>query len=181
MPAEMSDGVSRVYVEADELQHHPGPRPPEQLPRLGATIGAGLGFSGSILYVICWLLFQLAVRSSGATTAALMPTTAIWLTSLMVFGVFGTVSSLLLGAGLGALGGAVQTRTWKSQSALLAWTFGVVVALMITILVHIAMAGYGFHPDLGRQLRFVTIPSMIFVIEGGLTGLLTRYLGRRRS
>lgn len=178
MAGEETDSGPQIRVVAEELRRRPGPTPPDNLGRLGATLGAGLGFAGSVLYVSCGLIFQLAVQASGATAPGLMPAASTWVTSLAVVLIFGTVSSILLGAALGALNGTFQAKTWRSQSPVLAWTFGTVIALLITVLVRVILDSRGLHTGLGSQLRFVAIPSMLYVIEGGLTGLVTNVIGR---
>lgn len=184
MAGQPSDTESQMHLEspvrvvAEELRRRPGPTPPEHLGRLGATFGFGLGFAGSLIYIGCWLIFQLSVRASGATAKALMPVTATWVTSLAVFVIFGTVGSIIFGSALGALNGAFQTRTWRSQSPVLAWTFGTVLALVFTLLLRVILDSRGFDAGLGDQIRFIAIPSMLFVIEGGLSGLLTNVIGR---
>ena len=169
-----------VVETVDETELGPKPVAPEGLGRAGATVGAVVGFGGSLLYVACLLLFQLGVHDSGTTNPALMPQTAQWATLLLVYLIFGTIASVLLGAVVGALNGTIQTKTWASQSAGLAWIVGMVIGVAVVVLVQLILSADGLHLDLGEQLRFVTIPSMIFVGSTGLTSLLTRSRGAGR-
>ncbi|QDP97851.1 hypothetical protein FOE78_19810 [Microlunatus elymi] len=165
---------SQVVNVADDPELEPDLMVPTQLGRTGALVGATVSFGASLLYVACLLLFQLGVHTAGATSRALMPQTAEWATLLLVYLIFGTVASVVLGAAVGALNGVIQTKTWKSQSPGLAWTIGMVIGLAVALLVQLILNAEGLHHDLSEQLRFFTIPSMIFVISTALTSVLTR-------
>lgn len=160
-----------VRVVAEELRNLPKPTPPEGMVKLGAAAGAGVGFGGNLLYVFCMVLFGLAVTNSGTTDASLLPQTARWVSYLLAFTVYGTVTSIVFGAGLGAVNGALQRAMWGSRSPLLGWMAGIVLNFVLMLLVFLLLKDRGFSSHLDIQLRFVTFPSMIFVLEGGVVGL----------
>jgi hypothetical protein len=95
---------------------------------------------------------------------------------LLAFTVYGTVSSVVFGALLGALNGVIQRRLWGSRSPLLSWVIGAVINFVLVLLVHLLLDSRGFSTHLAVQLRFVTIPSMIFILEGGIVGV---WIGHR--
>jgi hypothetical protein len=139
--------------------------------RLGAAAGAGAGFGGSLFYILCSVLLGLSVGSSGTVDQALIPQTARWVSDLLAFTVYGTVTSVVFGALLGSLNGLIQRRLWGSRSPLLSWVIGTVINFLLVFLVHLLLDSRGFSTHLAVQLRFVSIPSMIFVLEGGVVGL----------
>lgn len=161
----------QVRVVAEELRKRPTPKPPEGLVRTGAAAGAGAGFGGSLFYILCSVLFGLTVTSSGTAAASLVPQTARWVSYLLAFSVYGTVSSVVFGALLGALNGSIQRRLWGSRSPLLSWVVGILLNFVLVLLVHLLLDSRGFSTHLAIQLRYVTIPSMFFVLEGGVVGL----------
>lgn len=167
-----------VRVVAEELRKRPSPKPPEGLAKTGAAAGAGAGFGGALLYILCSILFGLAVTSSGTADPALLPQTASWVSYLLAFSVYGTVSSVVFGAVLGALNGVIQGRLWGSLSPLLSWVVGILLNFVLVLLVHLVLDSRGFSTHLAIHLRFVTIPSMIFVLEGGVVGL---WISRHRD
>lgn len=166
-----------VRVVAEELRKRPTPKPPDGLAKAGAAAGAGAGFGGSLFFILCSILFGLTITSSGTADASLLPQTARWVSYLLAFSVYGTVSSVVFGAALGALNGVLQRRLWSSRSPLLSWVLGIVINFVLVLLVHLLLDSRGFSTHLAIQLRFVTIPSMIFILEGGLVGL---WIGRQR-
>lgn len=168
----------QFYIEAKELQARDKVPPPPGLIRDGATAGAGIGFCGAVLYLACWLLFQLAVISTGASNPALLPGTAQWVTSMLLFLAYGLVGSIVLGALSGTVAGSLIRSSWSSQTPVLSWLFGTIAAFVIVLLITIVMNAYGLHVDLAKRLRELTFPSMLFVIEGGLVGLWTYRSGR---
>lgn len=167
-----------VRVVAEELRKRPAPKPPEGLAKTGAAAGAGAGFGGALFYIMCSVLFGITVTSSGTADASLLPQTARWVSYLLAFSVYGTVSSVVFGAALGALNGAIQRRLWGSRSPLLSWVVGILLNFILVLLVHLLLDSRGFSTHLAIQLRFVTIPSMIFVLEGGVVGL---WIARHRD
>lgn len=169
-----------VRVVAEELRRRPAPRPPEGLGRTGAAAGAAAGFGGSLFYIMCAVLFGLTVTGSGTADASLLPQTARWVSDLLAFTVYGGVSSVLFGAALGALNGSIQRRMWSSRSPLLAWVLGMLLNFIVVLAVHVILIDRGFSTHLAIQLRYVTIPGMIFVLEGGLVGLWV-YLRAERA
>ena len=168
-----------VRVVAEELRTRPTPRPPAGMARTGTAAGAGAGFGGALLYILCSILFGVTITSSGTTNPSLLPQTARWVSYLLAFTVFGTVSSVVFGAALGALNGAIQRRLWSSRSPLVAWVLGIVINFVLVLLIHLLLDSRGFSTQLAIQLRFFTIPSMIFVFEGGLVGLWILRRGQR--
>lgn len=160
-----------VRVVAEELRNRPAPTPPEGMVRTGAAAGAAAGFGGNLFYVFCMVLFGLAVTNSGTTDNSLLPQTARWVSYLLAFTVYGTVASIVFGAAMGAVNGVLQRAMWGSRSPLLGWMVGIVLNFVLMLLVFLLLKDRGFSSDLAIQLRFVTIPSMIFVLEGGVVGL----------
>lgn len=168
----------QFYIEAKELQARDKVDPPAGLVRTGTAAGAGIGFCGAVLYLLCWLLFQLAVTSTGTTDPALLPGTAQWVTSMLLFLAYGLVGSIVLGALSGTVAGGLIRFSWRSQTPVLAWFFGTITSFVIVLLITIVMHAYGLHVDLAQRLRELTFPSMLFVIEGGLVGLWIHREGR---
>ncbi|GAB3924716.1 hypothetical protein GCM10011575_04100 [Microlunatus endophyticus] len=160
-----------VRVVAEELRNRPAPTPPDGMIRTGAAAGAGAGFGGSLLYILCSILFGLAVTNSGSTDTSLLPQTARWVSYLLAFTVYGTVTAVIFGAALGAINGSIQRAMWGSKSPLLSWVVGILLNFVLAVLVHLLLDSRGFSQHLAVELRFVTFPSMLFVLEGGIVGL----------
>jgi hypothetical protein len=139
--------------------------------RRGAAAGAGAGFGGTLFYILCSVLLGVSVGSSGTADQSLIPQTARWVSYLLAFAVYGTVTSVVFGALLGAFNGLIQRRLWASRSPLLSWVVGTVINFVLVFLVHLLLDSRGFSTQLAVQLRFVTIPSMLFVLEGGVVGV----------
>lgn len=171
----------QFYIEAKELQARKNIPRPQGLIRTGAAAGAGIGFCGAVLYLACWLLFQLAVASAGVSRPALLPGAAQWVTAMLLFLAFGLVGSIIFGALSGAVTAALVRAGWRSQTPVLAWLFGTITGFVITLLITVLMNAYGLHGDLARRLRQLTLPSMLFVIEGGLVGLWVYRDGLRKQ
>lgn len=160
-----------VRVVAEELRNRPAPNPPDGMVKAGTAAGAGAGFGGNLLYVFCMVLFGLAVTNSGSTDASLLPQTATWVSYLLAFTVYGTVTSIVFGAAMGALNAVLQRAMWGSRSPLLGWMVGIVLNFVLMLLIFLLLKDRGFSSHLAIQLRFVTIPGMIFIVEGGVVGL----------
>lgn len=171
----------QFYIEANEIQARRKVRPPAGLIRVGVAAGAGIGFCGVVLYLACWLLFQLGVASTNATDPALLPQAAHWVTAMLLFLAYGLVGSIVLGALSGMITAALIRAGWSSQTPVLAWLFGTITAFVIMLLITMLLNAYGIDLGLADRLRELTFPSMLFVIEGGLVGLWTYRDGKHRS
>jgi uncharacterized membrane protein YeaQ/YmgE (transglycosylase-associated protein family) len=177
----MRDETPQFYIEAKELQARNRVPAPDGLIKTGAVAGTGIGFCGAVLYLICWLLFQLAVASAGSTNPALLPSTAQWVTAMLLFLAYGMIGSIILGALAGTVAAALIRSSWGSQTPVLAWLFGTITGFVITLLITLMMNGLGYDVDLAKRLRELTFPSMVFAIEGGLIGLWVYRDGIRKD
>lgn len=137
-----------------------------------AVPGAAVGFCGTFGYLLLWVTWQLTIGSStGSLGAALLPHPAQWVTTAMYFTAYGLPSSALLGAILGLIVGGVLGRTRSSSSPALGWVFGTVVAFVIGVIVHLITVGTGLRVVFAQSARLFAIPTMIFILAGGVLGV----------
>ena len=137
-----------------------------------AVPGAAVGFCGTFGYLLLWITWQLNIGSStGSLGSALLPHPAQWVTTAMYFTAYGLPSSALLGAILGLILGGVLGRTRSSSSPALGWVVGTVAAFVLGVLVHLIMVGTGTRVVFAQSARLFAIPTMIFILGGGVLGV----------
>ncbi len=160
-----------------------GKRPEPRISGLGtyaALPGAAIGFCGTFTYLLLWIVWQLNVGSStGSVAAALLPHPAQWVTTLAYFTAYGIPSSAVLGAVLGLLVGWVLGRTRSSSSPALGWVFGTVGAFIIGLLVHALLIGTGLRVGFAQSARLFALPTMIYILGGGILGVWLQQSRRR--
>lgn len=137
-----------------------------------AVPGAAVGFCGMFGYLLLWITWQLNIGSStGALGSALLPHPAQWVTTAMYFTAYGLPSSAVVGAILGLILGGVLGRTRSSSSPALGWVVGTVVAFVLGVLVHLILVGAGTRVVFAQSARLFAIPTMIFILSGGVLGV----------
>ncbi len=144
-----------------------------------ALPGAAVGFCGTFSYLLLWVTWQLAIGdSTGSVASVLLPHPAQWVTAAMYFTAYGLPGSALLGAVLGLILGGVLGRTRSSSSPALGWFFGTVAAFLIGLLVHLLLAGTGVRVGPAQTARLLAIPTMIFILGGGVLGVWLQHTRR---
>lgn len=144
-----------------------------------ALPGAAVGFCGTFTYLLLWVTWQLGIGSStGTLTSALLPHPAQWVTAAMYFTAYGLPGSAVLGAILGLVVGYVLGRTRSSSSPALGWFFGTVAAFLIGLLVHLLLVGTGLRVGFAQSARLFAVPTMIFILGGGVLGVWLQHTRR---